>query len=277
MAQRRIDQGKAAVGRAAGRPASLGDPLGMFVRGMRIFPSQAGDSTLVDELRAELFEAARELNVKFQGERDRLDQLERRLRDVEESYLATLRALAFVAQQAEPHAKAHLMRSHEYAVAIARRVAPEAAEGSALRYGAILHDVGIVGVPPRILSKPGPLTGEEWELMRRHPVLGGEILRAAEHLAPAASIVELHHERWDGEGYPHGLRGSQIPVEARIFAVADAFDAMTTDRPYRSARSPSEAVIEIERVSGSQFDPEIAREFASMYADGEVELIGAAR
>jgi putative nucleotidyltransferase with HDIG domain len=124
-----------------------------------------------------------------------------------------------------------------------------------LRLGALLHDIGKIGVSDEILRKTGPLTADEFEQIKRHPALGARILRQVPFLAPHLPIVELHHERPDGRGYPFGLRGDEIPLAARIVHVADAFDAMTSARAYRAARPASQAFAELERFSETQFDP----------------------
>jgi putative nucleotidyltransferase with HDIG domain len=124
-----------------------------------------------------------------------------------------------------------------------------------LRLGALLHDIGKIGVSDAVLRKPGPLTAEEFEQIKRHPGLGARILRQVPFLSPHLSIVELHHERPDGRGYPFGLRADDIPLAARIVHVADAFDAITSARAYRPARTHGEALAELRRGSGTQFDP----------------------
>jgi HD-GYP domain-containing protein (c-di-GMP phosphodiesterase class II) len=130
--------------------------------------------------------------------------------------------------------------------------------------GALLHDVGKIGVPDSILLKPGKLTPEEWVEMKKHPRIGYEILKSIKFLSPAAEIVLCHQERWDGEGYPNRLCGKEIPLGARVFAVADTLDAMTSDRPYRDALSFEAALDEIKRCSGSQFDPQVIEAFLSI-------------
>jgi HD-GYP domain-containing protein (c-di-GMP phosphodiesterase class II) len=124
-----------------------------------------------------------------------------------------------------------------------------------VRRGALLHDIGKMGVPDAILHKPGPLNEEEWEVMRRHPVYAFEMLSPITYLRPALDIPYCHHEHWDGQGYPRGLRGTQIPLAARLFAVVDVWDALTSDRPYRSAWSHEQTRAYILSESGKQFDP----------------------
>jgi putative nucleotidyltransferase with HDIG domain len=136
-----------------------------------------------------------------------------------------------------------------------------------VKAAALLHDIGKVAVPDGILHKPEPLVEEERRLMHRHPVIGWEILKAIPFLESAAGIVRAHHERFDGKGYPDGLAGEEIPLEARIFAVADALDAITTDRPYRQAVSLAEARQVIAKGSGTQFDPSVVETLAEVPDD----------
>ena len=220
-------------------------------------------------LRDQLLTFARDLNEIYHRERTRTQQLEEALSELEESYLATVKTLAFVVEAKDTHTRSHLDRAHDYAVALASRVAPELAQDQTLRYGFFLHDIGKIGIPERVLSKPGPLTDEEWAIMRTHPVLGAQILSPVKFLHPALPIVEAHHEKWDGTGYPRGLKGEQIPLGARIFALVDAFDAMTSDRPYRRAKSFEQAVDQIAAGSGTQFDPEVVRAFVELCEDSE--------
>jgi HD-GYP domain-containing protein (c-di-GMP phosphodiesterase class II) len=133
-----------------------------------------------------------------------------------------------------------------------------------LEFGFLLHDVGKVAVPDAVLFKPGSLTAEERGMICRHPVIGSEILRDVDFLGDAKLVVRHHHERWDGTGYPDSLAGEQIPAAARVFAVADALDALTTDRPYRRAVGWAEARREIEREAGAQFDPAVVAAYAAI-------------
>jgi len=133
-----------------------------------------------------------------------------------------------------------------------------------LKYGSLLHDIGKIGVPDSILRKPGRLTSAEWNKMREHPLLGLQILSGIDFLLGASLVVGQHHERWDGNGYPYGLRGNEIDRNARIFAVADAFDAMTSDRVYHTGKSFEVAATELRRCSGQQFDPEVVEVFTHL-------------
>ena len=148
-------------------------------------------------------------------------------------------------------------------VAVGRQMSLADDQLEILRLGALLHDIGKIGISDAVLRKPGPLTPEEFRLIEEHPGVGARILRSVHFLAPHLPIVELHHERPDGQGYPHRLRGDEIPLLARIVHVADAFDAMTSARAYRPARSGAEALRELWRCAGSQFDAEVVQALAS--------------
>jgi HD-GYP domain-containing protein (c-di-GMP phosphodiesterase class II) len=152
-----------------------------------------------------------------------------------------------------------------YAVAIAEALGFNQEKLSILRTAALLHDIGKIGIADGILNKPGPLTDEDWKPVRAHPMLGVSILRHVEGLAPCLPGIQYHHERYDGTGYPSGLAGENIPLDARIIAVADAYEAMTSPRPYReSTFTHEEAVEELERHMGTQFDPELVRVFCTL-------------
>ena len=189
-------------------------------------------------------------------------EAERRARDeLREAYIGTIRVLAAAVEAKDDYTGGHVERVRRYAVALARELdfSEDAARG--LDVGAILHDVGKVGVPDKVLAKAGPLDAEEWRAMRQHPAIGAQILQNVPFLVPALEVVANHHERWDGTGYPLGLRGEAIPLAGRIVAVADAFDALTTDRVYRGRRTIATAVDEVQACSGSQFDPVVVEAF----------------
>ena len=177
------------------------------------------------------------------------------------AYLGTIRALAAALDARDPYTAGHSERVSQMAVIIARQMHLPESEVAIIRLGALLHDIGKIGLADEILQKPTPLTPEEFEQIKRHPALGARILRQVSFLEPHLPIVELHHERPDGHGYPFGLRGDEIPLAARIVHVADAYDAMTSARAYRPARPLGAAVAELRLYSGTQFDPECVRAF----------------
>jgi putative nucleotidyltransferase with HDIG domain len=171
------------------------------------------------------------------------------------AYLGAIRALAAALDARDPYTAGHSERVSALSVLMGRQMQLAPADLDVLRLGALLHDIGKIGVSDDVLRKPGALTTEEFEQIKRHPALGARILRQVPFLTPHLPIVELHHERPDGRGYPFGLRGDDIPLAARIVHVADAFDAITSARAYRPARARADAVAELERHSGTQFDP----------------------
>jgi putative nucleotidyltransferase with HDIG domain len=170
-------------------------------------------------------------------------------------------ALARGAEAKDTDTGDHVVRVQLLAEELARATGLDPERAADIGWSAMLHDVGKLHVPDRILLKPGPLTADEWEIMRRHPVWGAEILAQGDGFEVARRIARWHHENVDGSGYPDGLRGERIPLEARIVRIADAFDAITHPRPYQAARSVEWALEELARYAGSQFDPELAALF----------------
>ncbi len=193
-----------------------------------------------------------------------LEDLRRANRELERAYDATLEGWVRALDLRDQGTEGHTQRVTELTLKLARRLGVSEGELVHLRRGALLHDIGKMAIPDRILLKPGKLTDEEWALMKRHPVYAYEWLKHIEFLRPALEIPYSHHERWDGTGYPRGLKGEAIPLAARIFAVVDAWDAMTSDRPYRKALSREQAVEELKRGAGTQFDPRIVEAFLQM-------------
>ena len=182
--------------------------------------------------------------------------------ETQSAYVGAIRALAMALDARDPYTAGHSERVSAISVAIGRQMGLAGDELEVLRLGALLHDIGKIGVSDDVLRKPGELTPEEFELIKQHPGLGARILRSVPFLAPHVAIVELHHERPDGKGYPHGLAGDEIPLLARIAHVADAFDAMTSARAYRPARGSSEALAELWSCAGRQFDAEVVHALA---------------
>jgi putative nucleotidyltransferase with HDIG domain len=181
----------------------------------------------------------------------------------EAAYTGSIRALATALDARDPYTAGHSDRVSVLSVAICRQLDMPAADVEVVRLGALLHDIGKIGVPDDVLRKPGALTAAEFDVIKLHPALGARMLRSVPFLAPHIPIVELHHERPDGRGYPFGLRADDIPLDARIVHVADAYDAMTSARAYRSARPPAEALRELWRCAGTEFHADIVAALAS--------------
>lgn len=219
-------------------------------------------------LHAQLVVFAREISSLYQAERSKSRELEAALDGIRDTYVATMTSLARVVEAKDATTRGHLDRTHRYGLLLTQRLDPELAARPEVGYGFFLHDIGKVGVPEAVLCKPGPLNEAEWAVMREHPAIGAQIVSPIRFLAGAIEIVQSHHERWDGLGYPRGLRGERIPLAARVFAVADSFDAMTSDRPYRAAMRVDEALGEIRRGAGTQFDPDVARAFLDLADEG---------
>jgi putative nucleotidyltransferase with HDIG domain len=177
--------------------------------------------------------------------------------ETEDAYVGAIRALALALDARDPYTAGHSERVSAVSVAIGRQMNLGKDDLEILRLGALLHDIGKIGISDAVLRKPGPLTREEFALIEQHPIVGARILRSVRFLTPHLPIVELHHERPDGKGYPHRLRGNEVPLLARIVRVADAFDAMTSARAYRPAHGRAEAMRELWRCAGPQFDAEV--------------------
>jgi ribonuclease P protein subunit RPR2 len=214
---------------------------------------------------AQALKYAQELRELHAAERKQRRILEDALDRLETSYATTVRALAAALELRDDETGGHADRVTGLALELTRRIDSELAAEPQLEYGFLLHDIGKIGIPDAILRKPGPLDPDELEQMRFHPVFGERVVKQIPHLSGLArDVVAHHHERWDGEGYPGGLHGTEIPLAARIFALADSFDAMTNDRPYRRAMPATDAVDEILRCSGSQFEPRLVEEFVTL-------------
>ncbi|MGI8712912.1 MAG: HD-GYP domain-containing protein [Solirubrobacteraceae bacterium] len=209
---------------------------------------------------------ATDLRETFKEERERTLQLT-------QSYTATVRALSNAVEARDAYTGKHAERVAAYGIEIARAVGLGGAKSPEVEFGFLLHDIGKVAMPDAILFKPGSLTAEERTLMARHPVIGAEIVAGIEFLSEAAKVVRSHHERWDGSGYPDGLRAEEIPLVARVFAVADVLDALTTDRPYRPRMTLGEARALIVDASGTQFDPAVVQAFNGI-DDATIARIG---
>jgi putative nucleotidyltransferase with HDIG domain len=188
-------------------------------------------------------------------------ELDRALNSLEGAYRSTLKALTAALETRDSETHGHSERVVSYSLRLGREYGLNSEQMKALEFGSLLHDIGKIGVPDSILRKPAKLTEEEWVRMREHPVHGQQILRGIEFLQGAARVVAQHHEQWNGTGYPLGLRGEEIDINARIFAVADAFDAITSDRVYRRGKSYEAAAQELDDWAGRQFDPKVVEAF----------------
>lgn len=215
-----------------------------------------------DELNQRQMEAfARDVRSTFTAEKERAEQLAQALDELEKTYLATVKGLAVAVEAKDEYTAGHLQRVTRYGMTMMRVLAPHEASDPQYEYGFLLHDVGKIAIPDAVLKKEGPLDEEEWEIMRSHAEMGRRILQDIPFLAGAREIVYAHHERWDGRGYPRGLAGEDIPLGARIFSIADSFDAMRSDRPYRKALPIEVARSEIRNGSGTQFWPPAVEAF----------------
>ena len=177
------------------------------------------------------------------------------LAQLQESYEASLIMLANAIEVRDPYTRGHVERVMNYAQTIAEYLGWSVNEINTLRFGSILHDIGKFHISETILRKEGTLSDEEWIEIKRHPEMGVELVQGIHYLDSAVPVILSHHERWNGSGYPHGLQGENIPIMARIVAIADSFDAMTTERPYRKELTPEQAFNEVVSGSGTQYDP----------------------
>jgi putative nucleotidyltransferase with HDIG domain len=213
---------------------------------------------------------SREVRLIEQTFRALLSSLEESQHALERSYVEAVGAVVTAADARDHETTGHSFRVALYTVALGRALGVGDEELKAIEWGALLHDVGKMVVPDDILRKSGPLTANEWHIMKQHPSWGYEMLAEVSFLQDEAlAIIYSHHEHWDGSGYPRGIAGAEIPLSARLFAVMDAYDAITSDRPYRRAKSHAWAMAEIQRVAGSQLDPQVVETLCQI---PEIEL-----
>jgi putative nucleotidyltransferase with HDIG domain len=234
-------------------------PIDRLVASMRMV--SAGDYTHRVQV-----ESADEIGYLAKSFNEMTAALQTQIRAREEAYFRNLEALARVIDARDPYTFEHSARVSAISLELAQGMALSESELVVLRRAGLLHDVGKIGVPDRVLAKTGPLNDEEWAAIRRHPVIGYEMLKDVPFLQPSLDPIRHHHERWDGEGYPDKLKGGSIPRLARIVTVADAFDAMTSDRPYRQGFSFEFAARTIISEAGRQFDPEVVEVFKAKKA-----------
>ena len=198
-------------------------------------------------------------------------------RTLQHAYVEFVGSLASALDARDPYTAGHSRRVSEYSLAIGRQLNLTQEQLDELRIGALLHDIGKIGVPDKILQKVDALTNEEFALLRQHPTIGRRILEGVKGFHPYLAVVELHHENWNGRGYPLGLERDKTPLQARIVKVADAYDAMTSDRPYRPGLGDAEAVRRLEAASGTEFDPDIVKAFAETGVQAEQNVLRSLR
>jgi len=233
----------------------------------------------LDEVRARVAQVLEKRRLVLEN-REYQERLEEKVavqaRRIEELFLASIQSLADALEVKDPYTRGHSIRVSHYSVAIARRLGIEGELLRQIELGGHVHDIGKIGVREQVLNKPGPLTNEEYEHIMTHPMVGWRILSPLLGEAPATlNVVRWHHERFDGAGMPDGLRGEGIPLEARIAAVADSLDAMTSGRPYRPGRDLQSALRELERCAGLQFDASVVAAAMEAAAAGELAVIEA--
>jgi len=231
----------------------------------------------------ELISTMQELTEKEKKLSSTIEQMERYAKEIEmvnrelsqkeeelkRAYIQTIKALSELIEVKDPYTRGHSSRVAQWSTKIAKEMGISGPQLERIFLAGLLHDIGKIGIKGAILNKPSRLTPEEYEEIKKHPVIGAEILKEIKHLQDIVPVILHHHERWDGKGYPKGLKGKEIPLWSRIMAVADTFDAMTSSRPYRRALSMEEAIEEIRKNAGTQFDPEVVRMFLKIIKAGE--------
>jgi putative nucleotidyltransferase with HDIG domain len=236
-------------------------PVHRLVEATRLVSAGDLDHQTPVTTKDEIGELTDSFNQMTRSLRDKSASLKVTMSQLQDTYLMTIEALAAAVEARDPYTHGHTRRVEEYAVIMARALGCDEAEVSAIRRASVLHDIGKIGIEDEILRKQGRLEPEEELRMQRHPVIGVDMLKGIDFLDPVLALIRNHHERWDGNGYPDQLREDEIPLGARILAVADALDAMTSDRPYRAARTFEYAKTEILKGSATHFDPEVVTAF----------------
>jgi len=221
---------------------------------------------------AEISELAQTFNNMAGDIESYIARLKQAAEENRELFLGSIRMLAAAIDEKDPYTRGHSDRVAKYSVMVGQQLGLSAEELDRLRISALLHDVGKIGVDDRVLKKPGALTAEEFQIMKQHPSKGANIMRPVAQLKEMLPGIELHHEHVDGKGYPYGLKGDEIPLMARIISVSDVLDAMTTNRPYQSARDIDDALQVIRKLAGSKFDPNVVGALEAVVQSGKLHL-----
>lgn len=259
------------IGAAMAVAATRLGPLSLLLFAVPMVMLRLVSRQLIDGTRrhVEALQATRDrLQDAYDDVREREALLTVTVADLELANGAIIRAFSAMLDARDSETEGHSERVVVHAIALARALSLPDDAIARLELGALLHDIGKVAVPDSILSKPGPLDSEEWAIMRQHPTIGAGLVRDIPQLETAVPVIRHHHERWDGTGYPDGLAGEAIPLAARIFSVADVYDALVSDRPYRAGLTPEEAAAIIRRGVGTQFDPVVVATFEMLFAAG---------
>ena len=222
--------------------------------------------------RTEIGELAHTFNTMSEELEHFVEDLKRAAEENRELFMGSIQMLAGAVDEKDPYTRGHSDRVTRYSLLIAKEMNQPESFLEILRVSAQLHDVGKIGIEDHILKKPGALTEEEFEVMKTHTTKGANILRPVTQLAEMLPGIELHHEALDGRGYPYGLQGDQIPLLARVIAVADTFDALTTNRPYQQAHTPEQALQIIKNLAGKRLDPTAVAALLAVYARGEIKI-----
>lgn len=227
--------------------------------------SEGGYEKELEAAKAQLLVFAREISAVYLRERRQAQHLGALMDELRADYLSIIQTLALLVEAKDEYTRSHLDRCREYGTALANEIEPGMATPE-LQYGFLLHDIGKIGVPEAILGKVGPLTYGEMEIMKTHPLVGIQLIGPMRRIVDERTleVIRSHHERFDGDGYPDELKGEQIPLAARIFSVVDAYDAMTSDRPYREALTFEEAIRRLRSGAGTQFDPAVVVTFEEL-------------
>jgi putative nucleotidyltransferase with HDIG domain len=218
----------------------------------------------IDDLEFRLLAAIGDMTANAMHRAGLHEQTVRLADDLALAYDTTLEGWVRALDLRDQETEGHSLRVAEMSVRLGRRLGLKQDDLVQIRRGALLHDIGKMAISDRILLKPGPLNDEEWVIMRKHPVYAYQLLSPIDYLRPALDIPYGHHEKWDGSGYPRGLKGEQIPLAARLFAVIDVYDALRSDRPYRSAWLEDRVLEHIRSLSGTHFDPDVVQSFLTL-------------